>query len=286
MGAVNFSLDPGLVLLLKHELPLSIFVETGSFEGDTVQSVRPLFDRIYTVELVEKYFQKVFERFKDDPSITARFQSSPEFLRQLKPSLENASVLYWLDAHWCMEGETEGKESQCPLIEELEAIGHLNTESVILIDDARLFLGPPPPPYESSQWPVFSDILSKLIMLNSLHELMVINDVMVFYPRSSRESIKQYAIGKSVDWLNVFDKSRDYDVLLQQLTCKEEEIQQTKWKEEKIQQQHGDIMTLLGEIRKLRRSNYYRLGFFLLNPWRAVHELFRSSSSGSGDSQL
>jgi hypothetical protein len=40
------------------------------------------------------------------------------------------------------------------LLDEFRAIGRLNERSVILIDNARLFLCPPPVPHETSQCPL------------------------------------------------------------------------------------------------------------------------------------
>ena len=35
MGAVHFSIDPKLVSILQQQLPLTIFVETGTFKGES-----------------------------------------------------------------------------------------------------------------------------------------------------------------------------------------------------------------------------------------------------------
>ena len=50
MGAVTFTLDVHLVECLKEALPLSVFVETGTFKGDTLAEVEPFFDRLITIE--------------------------------------------------------------------------------------------------------------------------------------------------------------------------------------------------------------------------------------------
>lgn len=224
MGAVNFSLEPKLVEHLKQVLPLSIFVETGTFEGETVNKVIFLFEEIYTVELSEEYYLRSSEKFQGQKSVKVYHDSSERLLQTLCPSLIDKSVVYWLDAHWCVADNTSGYHSQCPLLQELNAIQALNAQSVILIDDARLFLCPPPRPHEISQWPDFNAVIKKLFSLSSIHEIMVVNDVIVYYPVSINSTLKTYAYENSIDWLSVLDKSREYDGILLQLKEKEDQI--------------------------------------------------------------
>ena len=123
-------------------------------------------------------------------------------LIELRSKLSDAGALYWLDAHWCAAGEAAGESSQCPLLDELSAIGKLNDRSVILIDDARLFLAPPLSPHEISQWPTFHEILSRLLSMGTGHELMVINDVIAFFPASANSALVSHAQAYGTDWLN------------------------------------------------------------------------------------
>ncbi len=41
MGAVHFSIDPKLVAVFKRHLPLQVFVETGTFEGEAIRHNSP-----------------------------------------------------------------------------------------------------------------------------------------------------------------------------------------------------------------------------------------------------
>ena len=58
MGAVFFSLDRRLVDFLQQALPLPVFVETGTFRGDTIAEVADRFDEVHTVELSEELFRE------------------------------------------------------------------------------------------------------------------------------------------------------------------------------------------------------------------------------------
>lgn len=224
MGAVNFSIDPKLVGFLTNQIPLSIFIETGAFRGDTIALVKPYFPQIFSIEYSEKYYQTAASRFQNDSSVTVLKGDSRLVLADLVKLLKNAPILFWLDAHWCEDEDTIGKSSQCPLLDELRAIHPLNEKSVILIDDARLFLCPPGKPHDYSQWPDLNDILAALNKLSAKHNLMIVNDVIVYYPQQLNNELSCFAHKQGADWLGAMEKSRKHDTLLKEVTAKEKVI--------------------------------------------------------------
>lgn len=225
MGAVRFSLDPKLVAALRTALPLSVLLETGTFKGATVAEFRPSFEKIVSIELSESLWNDAVNRFKDAPNVSLLQGDSGHNLRQLHASLQGDSVLYWLDAHWCVASNTAGEASQCPLLQELQAIGKLNANSVVLIDDARLFLAPPLAPHEISHWPTFHQIVTALLGLSDEHELMVVNDVIAFYPKKAESGMVAYAQANGCDWLDAANCLKQGGTLMQQLVEKEQCIQ-------------------------------------------------------------
>jgi hypothetical protein len=113
------------------------FVETGTFQGETIFRMEPLFESLITIEL--------------DPSLHAmcrrRYQGSKiEFilgdttiaLQNLVPRLLKP-VVFFLDAHYS-GGITECGEKHCPLLDEVAIIsaGCLPA-AIVIIDDFRLF---------------------------------------------------------------------------------------------------------------------------------------------------
>jgi hypothetical protein len=213
MGAFTFSIDVQLVECLKRVLPLTVFVETGTFEGASVRAVLSLFEEIFTVEFSDEYFLKARDRLRDHKHVHCESGNSPPFLAGLRERLKDKSVLYWLDAHWCSAPETAGFESQCPLIQELRAIGSLNAHSAILMDDARYFLSPPPKPHQISQWPSFQAIWIALSSLSPLHQLTVINDVLIFHPTSIYDAMADYAQEHGIDLLHLNTGPEAYQLL-------------------------------------------------------------------------
>jgi len=213
MGAVNFSIDLGLVSALKKVLPLDVFVETGTFRGDTVELVKDVFREIHTVELSPEYYVEARFRFDGQAHIDLVHGDSTTALAEWAPRLREQSVLYFLDAHWCVADNTAGGTSQCPLLGEIRAIGQLNADSLIVIDDARLFLAPPPAPHEISQWPSLGEVIEALRVVSAAHQVMVLNDTIIFFPKSVEKAVRDYGHAQGVDWLAVLHKMRDYDNL-------------------------------------------------------------------------
>jgi len=198
MGAIHFSLDPNLVRALRTTLPLETFVETGTFRGDTAHAMAALFPSVHTIELSDELYQRAVERLAPLQNVTPIHGSSPEALKALAKPLARKSVLYWLDAHWC-GGETSGDTYECPLMAEIKAIGSLNERSVVLIDDARFFIAPPPHPHAPESWPLIAEVITALKGLSERHKAWIINDVIIFAPDASAPDIVRYGRAFGVD---------------------------------------------------------------------------------------
>ena len=219
MGAVHFSLDVNLVEALRRILPLETLVETGTFQGDTVAQMLRHFREIHTVEWSAELYRQVQARFQHEPHVNCANDTSPRWLRSLQPSLAGRSVLYWLDAHWCNAADTAGQDAQCPLLEELDAIASLSDVSVVLIDDARLFLSTPPQLHKCEQWPRLQPLLERLRHLSGRHEVVVVNDVLVFAPVPARSAVEEYCHAHSVDWAAVMETARQRALAVESLTA-------------------------------------------------------------------
>jgi FkbM family methyltransferase len=202
VGAIHFSLDAELVSALRRELVLDVFVETGTFNGDTAELASGMFNRVITIELSSKQYAIASARLSNLRNVTTFEGNSPAVLKSISQELSERSVLYWLDAHWC-GGITAGSNCECPLMDELNAIGSLNDNSVVLIDDARFFISPPPAPHQLTDWPALPDVIRGLQRLNPAHNIWIINDVIVFYPKKVERSVIEYGRTKGYDLLQI-----------------------------------------------------------------------------------
>src|SRR5207245_3179012 len=84
MGAVSFSIDPDAVAVLVDSLRLEVFVETGTFHGDSVAAVADRFSRVYSIEIEPTFYRNARNRFAGRPEIDIRLGRSAAGLDQLR----------------------------------------------------------------------------------------------------------------------------------------------------------------------------------------------------------
>ncbi len=250
MGAVVFSLDSRLVECLQDVISLSVLVETGTFRGDTVSEFIDRFEEIHSVELSPDLCRAAQTRFANQPHVHVHEGDSATVLRNLRGRFEGQGVLYWLDAHWCVADGTAGQTSQCPLLQELAALKTIDDQSVILIDDARLYLCPPADPHEVSQWPSWQAIINGLTEVSDRHEMMVVNDVIAFYPVAARTALQRYARLHSVDWLATMHLSRLATELQKRSEQQQQAIEQLR---DRVQRQAATLREVKAELQQARQ---------------------------------
>lgn len=116
------------------------FVETGTLVGDMVYANKSIFRKIFSIELDDSLYERAKERFSQYAHISIIHGDSGEVM----PTVLNkvgGSCLFWLDGHYSGGITAKGK-LETPIVRELYAILHHHIlDHVILIDDARLFLG-------------------------------------------------------------------------------------------------------------------------------------------------
>lgn len=133
--------------LLKQELisntaarfNVRVLVETGTYLGDMVYAMQGAFDQIISIELSPHFYKKAVNRFSGVTSTTILQGDSGVVLKQIVPGLKQRA-LFWLDGHYS-GGQTAKGDKECPIFEELEAILSAPYDHLVLIDDARLFVG-------------------------------------------------------------------------------------------------------------------------------------------------
>jgi len=201
MGAITFSLDENLAAFLSQQLPIGLFIETGAFHGDSLDLARRHFPECRSCEKSPELHEQVRARFSGHSNIKVQLSDSPAFLAGQREEFASRPSLFWLDAHWCQAEKTVGRSSQSPLLAELEAIGPLHADSAILIDDARLYLCAPPLPHDCAGWPDFHTVLMLLLSLSSKHRVMVLNDVIIFFPARITAAMNDFAHRHGADWL-------------------------------------------------------------------------------------
>uniref|UniRef100_A0A6C0FCP0 Methyltransferase n=1 Tax=viral metagenome TaxID=1070528 RepID=A0A6C0FCP0_9ZZZZ len=115
----------------------SNFVETGTFLGETIYSVEPFFNKLYTIEVKEEFYRNHIEKYKGD-KIKFYLGDSGKVLGDIIPEISGKTI-FFLDGHYSA-GITGTGEKHVPLYEELTHIMTLFKEdAVIIIDDLTMF---------------------------------------------------------------------------------------------------------------------------------------------------
>ena len=143
------------------------FIESGTGFGDTLFAVRNNFKEIFSIELDTTLYEKAKNRFMRFPNIKILQGDSSIVLPKILPDI-SGRCLFWLDGHYS-KGITAKGNTECPIISELEAIVSRKLyDDVILVDDARLYVG-------KGDWPHIEE-LRKLVSNVDLDLVFEIKD--------------------------------------------------------------------------------------------------------------
>ena len=79
MGAITFSLDENLAAFLANQLPISLFIETGAFHGDSLELARRHFRECRSCEMSPELHEQVRARFAGQSNVKVQLSDSPPF---------------------------------------------------------------------------------------------------------------------------------------------------------------------------------------------------------------
>lgn len=127
-------------VLLRLGFPGAVWVETGTFMGDTAALLAAHSNAVYTIEPDRALHEKAAARFADGSKVKALHGLSEEVFPTLLPTL-SGTVNFWLDGHYS-GGITHQGPTDCPVRDELQNIeNNLSryAKVAVLIDDVRCF---------------------------------------------------------------------------------------------------------------------------------------------------
>jgi len=130
----------GMIKAYARQFSCRYLVETGTYFGETVAAALNSFEKIWSIELAPALAAAARKRFATHQHVQVIGGDFSTVLRQIVPKLDK-STLFWLDGHYC-GGATAKGDLECPILDELDAVfSGAPQRDVILIDDARLFVG-------------------------------------------------------------------------------------------------------------------------------------------------
>lgn len=172
----EYHLPPQSVKLavIRHNIPNPyprVFVETGTYYGDTVAAIKDMYSNVISIEVDEMLYKKACVRFAADKNVHIVHGDCARELPTILAKL-NEPAVFWLDGHYS-GGETGKGEVEDPILISLNQIAALPAqEHVIFIDDARTFDG-------REGRPDISDIFNYIKKIDSRYIIRVQNDIIV-----------------------------------------------------------------------------------------------------------
>lgn len=158
--------------IARHLDPDVVFIETGTYLGQTSRWAASRCREVHTIELSESLYQRISPSLVRK-GIKAYRGDSSEVLETILKDLEAESVVIWLDAHWsggitarADSGDTPVKSEILQVEEWLRA--HPGSRVALLVDDLRDF-------ERDSEYPRL-DFLLEFARRNDL-EVQVANDI-------------------------------------------------------------------------------------------------------------
>jgi hypothetical protein len=148
-----------IVKQYAERFSVDTLVETGTYRGRMVFATRNSFRCIFSIELDQVLYEQARMRFALMPQITILQGDSSQVLPELLSKI-NTPCLFWLDAHHSGGGTARGA-LETPVVQEVKSIlNHPVEGHVILIDDARYFVGENDYPTLDELKAVISDVHS------------------------------------------------------------------------------------------------------------------------------
>jgi hypothetical protein len=164
---------------------VDIFVETGTFLGDTTAWAARHFERVITVEAAPAIHETAMARHGNLSNVDFRLGDSRDLLSEIVDSLARPAI-FWLDGHYS-GWETAGAGDECPVVDELAAIRSSSLEHSVFIDDARMFLCAPPRPHDEHDWPTIDVVIEAVRQPDVDRHIAIVEDVVVAVPAAAAD---------------------------------------------------------------------------------------------------
>lgn len=171
---------------LLEYVSIPTIVECGTAGGDSIMAASKYFKKCHTIELIPNR-ARIGKPIKN---IIWHTGNSVDILPQIISELDKDEYcLFWIDAHYSDSTPNTSEYKECYILEELEIIyKEYGNRAIILIDDARLFMGHPPSPCDPRDWANLGEIF-KVLNQFEFHINTVIDDYILSYPDSVQDPL-------------------------------------------------------------------------------------------------
>jgi hypothetical protein len=183
------------MLALAEAFSIDLFLETGTHIGMTAAWAAEHFREVITIEASADLHREAAARHGGLENVRFVHGDTRSVLPFVVVALEAPAVV-WLDSHWS-GGGTYGEDDECPLLFEIETVRASPLEHCLFVDDARLFLAPPPRPHKLDQWPTLAQVVAALTAGERPLDVLVLDDTFIGVPAAAMPFVRQYAQTRS-----------------------------------------------------------------------------------------
>lgn len=172
-------IDPSFLRRVSAETGIDVFIETGTFYGETTAAAAEIFSVVHTIELSQDLYERAVRRFSGIPRIHVHHGDSEVVLTEILPGITKP-VMFWLDAHYSEVNTARGRKNT-PIVDELRQI-HASgiRDALILIDDLRCFQAEDADTRDSLRgYPSANDIRALVQEIDPHGDFIVMGDVAV-----------------------------------------------------------------------------------------------------------
>jgi hypothetical protein len=159
---------------LQKKFSINTLVETGTFMGEMVYAQRDHFKKIISIELSKELYQVARKRVRKFKHIEIINADSGKFLNSLVSEI-SVPAIFWLDGHYS-GFETAKGELETPIKQELDAIFKSKLDHIVLIDDARLFVG-------QNGYPTIDELKKYVLSVKSDYAFLVEDDIIKIFKK-------------------------------------------------------------------------------------------------------
>ncbi len=177
----DFSLKADFIKEMASLFACTVFIESGTYSGETVNKALPFFNKIHSIELAKNIYLQASKRFENYSHVRIHFGNSPEVLSRILPAIKE-KILFWLDGHYS-GGQTAKGNENTPIIQELAAIKNSGIRNaVILVDDIRCFQH-----FEKVQdsallgYPSVNELRKAILDINPNYQFIIYGDIAIAY---------------------------------------------------------------------------------------------------------
>lgn len=146
-----------------------VFIETGTYLGDMLMAQTKKFKKLYSIEIDETLQKEAVKRFSSLANVKILLGDSGQVLPKITNNLDEPAI-FWLDGHYS-SGLTGTGNLECPIYKEIDSIfDNSPLNHILLIDDARLFVG-------ERDYPTVEELTIYVQQKNPAYKVKVESDV-------------------------------------------------------------------------------------------------------------